>query len=208
MRLTVNPSIRLDDVLQKLRDAAKATLAKVPDIVAGTTNTPEEFAAVTKPDSVQLSADRVSVRYADNNTAFDIKAAALLHATKRDKHGYPYADIPLRVNVRDIPPDVRAKMEEKQELVARLRLSSVGLVRTKTLNFGEARVSVEVRHKRGLYADVIKNGSSWNTIRRISRNSDPTSWWYPGKQERDVFDVAAVKDLIKQCFLEKLKGKL
>lgn len=207
MRLTVSPQIRLGDILQKLRDAAKATLDRVPDIVAGTTNTPEEFAAITEPDSVVRGADRVSVRYAASSTAFDIKAALLLHATKRDKQGYPYVDVPLRVNVRNVPPEIRAKMEEKQELVARLRMNSVGAVRTKTLNFGEARVPVEVRHKRGLADDMIKNGSTWNTIRRISRKSDPTSWWYPGKPDKDLFDVAAVKELIKQSFLEKLKGK-
>ena len=71
----------------------------------------------------------------------------------------------------------------------RLDRTTPGRQFNRTLNINGKRVTTQVEHKRGIHDDLIRTASTtatgrvhneYTTIRRISANSAPTSWWHPG----------------------------
>lgn len=73
---------------------------------------------------------------------------------------------------------------------------------------------VDVQHKTSIYSDMLKTakaagGSTYNTIRRISENSDPQAWYHPGFEGIRALKQAEseIRAKLTQFFKRELRSK-
>lgn len=166
-------------ILARIEAAKNKTLSVVPEVVQAVTATDN----ITKePDSLSMSADRVFV-HLRSATPFDLKPVMLSKAYMFDKNGNPYIDVPLRAKL----PKPLSEMLE-----------------TSNLRRYDFDTKPQESHKTGLYIGLIRGeNSSWNTIRRISKNSQDSSWWYPGNTQ-DI-DTKTIGSMLTTIFKKELK---
>lgn len=112
--------------------------------------------------------------------AFDIKAKMLAKAVKTSKSGVAYVDVPFTHAASSVPKSIKAKLKNN----SRLHMVTPGKAFTRTLHFKGGTQKQKVAHARGITDDIMKQGGKYTTIRRISANSPPSSWWHPGFKGR------------------------
>jgi len=161
-------------------------------------------AGLTAPGSVTVVGTTLSIRLVGNlpndlekgYDAFDIKEAMLRGGRVKYGKSGPYVDVAFRhgshegtVNFPGMPSDIKAKMAKAIAAGSnRLKMKTPGKEFTRDLLFGGKSLSMHVKHKRGIYDDMLriqqmvkkKTSNKYITIRRISERSGPTSWWHPG----------------------------
>lgn len=153
--------------------------------------------------------------------SFDIKAKMLPHARHFGKNGVPYVDVPFshrpygkgfRGGPDAVPKNVLRSLHNKANTAIAKSGPHDGQVRSnahgapprsfeRTLTFNGKSVTTQVQHKSGKHDNMIygfkaaPGGRSYKTIRRISGNSDPMSWWHPGFPALNIFNkvFASVK---------------
>lgn len=161
--------------------------------------------------------------------AFDLKSKLLQHAKRFTRSGAPYVDVPFRhgasadaTRLQGMPADTYAAIQQVfQEAKesgssgrVRLRQRTPGASFTRNLRFGDKIIPTAVQHKRGLYDDMIRtasnvsSGGQYRTIRRISENSDATSWWHPGFRGVHIFDkvMPTLEPTLKTILSDSLKN--
>jgi len=152
----------------------------------------------------------------------------LQKATQFSRAGQPYVDVPFRhgteqgsTRLQGMPRDVHNAMQSavrgaQAAGLDRARLNQVtpGRAFTRNLRLGGQKVPTQVQHKRGIYDDMIRTavsggGGQYRTIRRISANSAPTSWWHPGFKGVKLFNKlkASFKPLARQTIISELQAE-
>lgn len=98
---------------------------------------------------------------------------------------------------------------------ARLAQITPGRTFSRKLRFGTSSIDTTVQHKRGIYDDMIRTAkwkksraeSTYHTIRRISAESAPTSWWHPGYKGAKLFKKirAEVERTARHILIDQLR---
>ncbi len=149
-----------------------------------------------KGKSVVLQLDGTLALMQENGTPkFDMKPGLL----KNSKNGY--TDVPISSSKpksggpNEMPKNIYAKAKHLHfgdRLSDRTRLKS-----SKVMPY---------KHATSLYSGMMKSdrahakktGAGYFTIRRVSKNSDPYSWWHPGFQPLNLADK--VKEYLEMSF--------
>lgn len=152
--------------------------------------------------------------------SFDMKKGILAKATKFNKSGSPYADIPFSHNEKALPPkvqaDMRALVKAAKNKLATVRREKTTVGKTVTKTLLPSGQKLTTTHKSGIHDALMripqkKGGAKYLTIRRVSANSDPTAWIHPGFAGIHLLKSMAgeirrkIKQNIKEIILEGLK---
>ncbi len=111
-----------------------------------------------------------------------------------DRESHPYIDVPFEHKETDIPKGIKAEAKAGRSL-GLIRLgkglgSAPAGLRSKT---APGDMGMEpYTHKSGIYAGLMRKaagpagGGKYITFRRVSANSDPSSWIHPGTDPKPV----------------------
>lgn len=217
-------------------DRASAAVDKlVPEFA------PRYKAALRARDAVVVTDREITIKIADpvvsavelGAAAFDMKPK-LLARGKTSKSGGVYVDVPIQHKPGSVPQAIRTAGRRLARTIpdsptVRLRATTPGKSFTRELHRGPISRALgigprkqEVKHKRGIYDDVIRTSStrryrgssvSYTTVRRVSSNSSPSSWFHPGFKPRKALDYVLPKarediaKIISESMSSKSSGK-
>lgn len=175
---------------------------------------PQYKRAVQDPDAVKVDEHGLKIHIKDpvvlalelGVNSFDIKAKMLPHAQRFGRSG-PYIDVPFShrpysaTKGEGVPKSVLSSLFKKADKAGPEESVRSGVKGAaprqfeRSLSFGGSTVTTQVKHKVGIHENMIYarratggvSQSSFKTIRRISSNSDPMSWWHPGFTGLGIF---------------------
>ena len=187
----------------------------------------EYIRQIQDPENIKVTVSSVSlepvssfVRAIENGyDAFDIKAFALRTTDKFTKDGYPYKDISFTHQAGHVPEALKSALQKDtakerkagtKDPRVRFTGSLPGSTFKKTLHFGGREIETQGSNKTGLFSGVYRKSegraATYTTVRRISKNSAPSSWIHPGYQGAHIFK--AVQESIEKDAQEILKDAL
>jgi hypothetical protein len=162
--------------------------------------------AIEKPSAIKMTDDGIEVTLGSKiaqaleggASAYDMKNALLKHAKKTSKSGVAYVDVPFTHTTAGAAGTTKIPFMMKRA-INKLTLNTAGTARLdqktagrkvkktfyqKATDGGMSKTKQVVQHKRGLHDGLTRTktaqGSRYSTVRRISANSDPSSWMHPG----------------------------
>lgn len=172
------------------------------------------------------------------SSSFDIKAGMLRSKSVKIGEQGPYVDVPFRHGtpgssvLRGMPDVVKQRMdnavrsaqsrlrtsgaskEDVATVTARLKGWTPGRVFTRTLTIGSRTLPMTVKHKRGIYDEMVRTAqmsgggkraqAEYHTFRRISGASAATSWWHPGFKPAHIFPgvLPSLEDQLRRIFVD------
>lgn len=190
-------------------------------------NKEEYIRHIQDPENIKITESSISIEpnsplvkaLEKGYDAFDIKSYALRNASGFTKGGYPFKDIRFSYRASEIPDDIKRNLQYQttRERKAGVKDPTVrfgshmgSTTFTRSLRFGEKQVDTSVTNKTGIFSHLQRQSTgkaaTYSTLRRISKNSAPTSWWHPGFQGVHIFDK--VQGQIKETAEEILKDSL
>lgn len=163
----------------KLHSTSKLYVAGLAEAITATTT------------MIKIKLEGVTKDLESGYPARDMKPKLLAsQGVKTGANGERYADVPFRhaikagaVRYQSMPPEIKAKV---QEAVKAERVSArwSGREERNPLRVTGKLPTQNPKHATSIHSDMIrtKTGakSTYQTIRRISSNSDAKSWWHPG----------------------------
>jgi len=183
---------------------------------------------LSQPESIKITPQGVEITLKDpvaaiieeGGTAYDIKKVMLARATKFSKTGAPYIDVPFDHAAGEIPSGMKRAISRKASQggtsTTRFPSKTPGRSFTRTLHKRKLGVPFtskqRVTHKQGVRDDLIRHSSggrnTYQTIRRISSKSPPSSWWHPGFKGLKLFKkvVPPLKDDILNIVRDSLRA--
>lgn len=171
------------EVLSKIADTKLHNTAKLfTDALAGAV-TATATRIVVKMEGV---AKDIEVGYPSR----DLKPKLLASPNaKTSEKGNRYIDVPfkheMRANVRSqgMPPLVKAQIQAAVQ-TERISARWGGRAERNPLRVTGTIPAASSKHVTSVYSDMLRTRSSgkssYQTIRRISSNSDANAWWHPG----------------------------
>lgn len=218
--------------IQKTAVAAVDILSKIADAKLG--HSADDFKNAL-PDAI--SAEKTSLKIEltgfakdlnDGFAARDMKPDLLASpGAKTSATGGRYIDIPFKHTLKTLPGSIRTSVErqvskelssaksEGRPTQSPLRVvgSLPGQVNSQQrFNSKGTTRQVDVKQKTSIYSDMFrvaknKASGSYQTIRRISDNSDKQSWWHPGFEGIRALEQAKseLHKRLETFFREELK---
>jgi len=158
--------------------------------------------------------------------ARDMKKELLASPSAKQGKNGKYIDIPFKHKMSEAPTEIKAKAQaaiRAENSRAKLEnrdprnpMRVIGNLPGKKnvqqrFNARGGTKQVEVQHKTSVFSNMIRtklgsNQASYNTIRRISANSDPQSWHHPGF--KGIHALKRIEKDLRQMLRKELKREL
>jgi hypothetical protein len=209
-------------IIERIEAQASKSLSRMANRYKQGLNKPESIKIT--PTSVEVVLlDPVAAVIESGGSAYDIKKVMMKGAKSSSRKGIPFIDVPFTHAAGDVPSGMRKAIARKAAAAGggtrptQLTGNTPGRKFTRTLHrrvlgvpFGTKKQ--KVTHKQGIHDNLIRHGSGgsvgYQTIRRISANSAPSSWWHPGFRGLKLLQkvVPPLKDDIMDIMRDSLRA--